>query len=68
MGLSGVYFLDLSGLACVGQGLEDLHVNEIALSNLYLEPVVNACDDLLFDCHGSEVSNSCAKLCNDLVL
>jgi len=68
VGLSGVYFLDLSGLACVGQGLEDLHVNEIALSNLDLEPVVNACNDLLSDCNGSEVSNSCTELSNDLVL
>ena len=68
MSLSGVYFLDLSRLACVGQGLEDLHVNEIALSNLDLEPVVNACNDLLSDCNGSEVSNSCTELSNDLVL
>ena len=68
MGLAGVHFIDLRGLHSVREGFEDLHMNEIALSNLYLEPVVNACDDLLFDCHGSEVSNSCAKLCNDLVL
>jgi len=68
VGLSGVYFLDLSGLACVRQGFEDLHVDEIALSNLDLEPVVNACNDLLSDCNGSEVSNSCPELSNDLVL
>jgi len=68
VGLAGVHFIDLRGLVCVREGFEDLHMNEITLSNLYLEPVVNACDDLLFYCDGSEVTNSCTKLCNNLVL
>jgi len=68
VGLAGMHFLDFSGLACVGQGSKDLHVNEIALANLDLHPVVSAGDYLLSDSHGSEVSDSCTELCNDLVL
>ncbi len=55
MRLAGLYLLDFSGLTGVRQRPEDLHVNEIALASLDLDPVVGACNDLLSDCNGSEV-------------
>ena len=57
MGLARVNFLDLRGLAGVGKRSEDLHVNEIALSGLDLDPEVGAGNDLLSDSNGSEVSD-----------
>lgn len=57
MSLARVYLLDFSGLTGVGQRPEDLHVNEIALASLDLDPVVGASNDLLSDGNGSEVSD-----------
>ena len=57
MTLSRLNLLDFSGLTGMGQRLEDLHVNEIALASLDLDPVVGAGNDLLSDGNGSEVSD-----------
>ena len=57
MTLARLYLLDFSGLTGVRQRLEDLHMNEIALSSLDLDPVVCAGDNLLSDGNGSEVSD-----------
>jgi hypothetical protein len=42
LGVASKQFLDLSRLSCERMLLKDLHLNKIALSNLDLEPVVNA--------------------------
>jgi hypothetical protein len=66
--LARVHLLDFSGLTGVRQRLEDLHVNEIALASLDLDPIVGTGNDLLSDGNGSEVSDGWAELVNHLVL
>lgn len=60
-GLACVGLDEVRGLTSVRKGLEDLDVDESALANLNLDPVVHASDDLLSDLNGHEVLKGVAK-------